>query len=85
MTERLLGVTRDILDRQIINWITLNAKFYIQKRKLFHKADISLSGFLTEIRSRLLTERNACLMEGRLRKFNRWRLLYMAVGGDHSL
>lgn len=80
-TERLLGVTRKLPDARLINWITLKAKFFIQKKKLFHNGEISLIAFLAEVKDSLRTERNACLQEGRLWKFDRWKKLYAAVGG----
>lgn len=59
--EILLGVSRPISGGRVINWIILYAKFYIQKRKLFFEADISVLGFLAEVRSKLYIERQACL------------------------
>lgn len=65
-TERLLGVTRNLPDAMMINWIILKDKCFIQKRKLFHNTEISLIGFLAEARASLSTEKNAWLMEGRI-------------------
>lgn len=78
-TEYILGVTRKMEGKQLINGLLLTAKFYIQKRRLFHKADFSLLAFLAETRSRLQTEKTVCLMTGRERAFRPWRGLLNAL------
>lgn len=71
-TEHILAVTRRIEKKQLINGLLLTAKFYIQKRRLFHKADLSLLGFLAETRARLLTEKTVCRMTNREKAFRVW-------------
>lgn len=78
--ELLLGITSKITGLRILNWLILCAKFYIQKRKLFHDANISLIGFLAEIRMKLCHERQACLHENKPRKFKIWKRLYDVLG-----
>lgn len=82
VAEKLFGIDRSQQNRnaRVINWLTLQVKHYIQKRKLFFHADLSLIGFLAEIRSYLATERMACSLENRPRKFNAWWKLYTALG-----
>lgn len=47
----------------------LCAKFYIQKQKLFFDAEVSVIGFLAELRSKLIKEKRVCEMECRPQKF----------------
>lgn len=49
--EVLLGVSRQVPGFRVKNWLLLCVKFYIQKRRLFCNPDISLIGFLAEIRN----------------------------------
>lgn len=79
-SEVLLGVTRRIAGLRIINWLILCAKFFIQKHKLFHKANISLIGFLAELRSKLASEKQACFHENKPGKFRIWKDLYEVLG-----
>lgn len=67
--EVLLRVTRRIASLRIINWLLICAKFFIQKRKLYHNANISLIGFLAELRLKIGTEKRACLHENKPQKF----------------
>lgn len=76
----LLGVTDKVQNAKIINWILLVTKFYLQRQRLFHDAQFSLVAFLTEVRTRLLTERRACYLENKPNKFKTWRRLLLALG-----
>lgn len=78
--EIKLGVVRAIPNLRVINWLILCAKFYIQKRKLFSGAEVSIIGFLAEIRLKLLTEKRVCMMEHRPQKFRVWKQLFEALG-----
>lgn len=80
--EKLFGVEQNQQNRnmRVHNWLILKAKYYIQKRKLFFKGDLSLIGFLAEVRSSLSTERMACNLENRPRKFRPWWKLYVTLG-----
>lgn len=80
--EKLFGLDPTLQGKNIrvINWLTLHAKYFIQKRKLFFQGDLSLIGFLAEIRAVLATERMACGLENRPRKFRPWWGLYRALG-----
>lgn len=71
--EILLGVTRKLENTRVINFVITQAKFYIQKRKLFHHANIALVAFLAEVRSRLFTEKQICRLENKPNKFCIWR------------
>lgn len=77
--ELILGVTKKSKNRRITNWILATAKYYIQKRKLFHQSDISLMGYLAESRARLHTEKTVCSMRGREREFRYWNRFYAAL------
>lgn len=82
-SEVILGLTRDIgtpKQRKMINWIVLNAKFFLHRQKLFHDGNISLIAFLNEARQKLVTERLACQTEGRPHKFQIWQKIYEALG-----
>lgn len=49
--EKLFGKepTQPNKNTRVSNWLTLQAKYYIQKRKLFFQGDLSLIGFLMEV------------------------------------
>lgn len=79
-SEILLGATRKITGLKVINWLILCAKFFIQKRKLFHNANISLISFLAEVRLKLFTERQACLWENKPQKFRVWKRIFDVLG-----
>lgn len=70
-----LAVSRRIERKNLTNGLLLTAKFFIQKRRLFYKADLSLLAFLAETRSRLITERTVCAMTNRQRAFRDWSSL----------
>lgn len=74
-TEHILGVTRRIENRQLINGLLLTAKYYIQKWRLFYDSDLSLMAFLAETRYRLRTEKTVCRITNRERSFRCWEAL----------
>lgn len=74
--EILLGVTRKISLDKVLNWLIKQVKFYIQKQKLFHQANIALSGFLAEARLKLFSEKQICLVENKPQKFRIWKRMY---------
>lgn len=76
MPEILLGVTRKVAGAKVMNWLIIQAKFYIQKRKLFHQANVALAGFLAEVRLKLFNEKQMCLMENKTQKFRVWKRMY---------
>lgn len=78
--EIILGLTNREPQQKMINWLLLCAKFYIQKAKLFHGAEISLMEFLAELRLKLSVERRACFWEQKPGKFRCWNKLYSALG-----
>lgn len=80
LTELLLGVHRSINAKRVVNWLLLQAKFFIQKNKLFHGGQLPLIAFLAETRAKLYTEQRACLLEGRPNKFRIWHSLFNALG-----
>lgn len=85
--ELILGITGDRNDRKtkkIQNWLILTAKFYIHREKLFNQGQFSLIAFLREVKRKLLVERVACQIEGKLNKFRCFRRLYAALGGQES-
>lgn len=81
-TEKLFGMdpTGRNKNAKIINWLTLKAKHFIQKRKLFFKGELPLIGFLAEVRASLVTEKMVCRIENKPRKFKSWSKLYSALG-----
>lgn len=74
-----MGVTDNVKDGRIINWILLVTKFYIQRQRLFHDAQFSLLAFLAEARLKLLTEKLACSLENKPNKFRIWRRFLAAL------
>lgn len=40
-TEYLLGITRRMEKKNVINWLLLTAKFHIQRQRLFHQSNIT--------------------------------------------
>lgn len=81
VTERLFGTNEPIRNtsQRVVNWLVLQAKFYVQKRKLFFRADLSLLAFLAEIRSYLATEKTVCYMENKPTKFRQWERIFSAL------
>lgn len=67
--------------QRMMNWIILVGKYYLQRQKLFHGGDLSLLGFLAEMRNKLLVERMACQLEQKTHKFLGWLKLWKAFGG----
>lgn len=86
VAEKLLGVSSDVKNNngkeRLQNWITLTAKFFIHREKLFGQGCLSLLAYLGEARKKLHMERLACQLEGKTRKFNKFRLLFQALGGQ---
>lgn len=78
--EKLLGITRPLQDKKVVNWIILQAKFFIHRNKLFHNNDLALIAFLAEMRAKLYTEQRACQRENKANKFRIWRKLFNALG-----
>lgn len=78
--EILLGLTKKEPGQKMVNWLLICAKFFIHRKRLFHGADMSLIEFLAEIRLKLSVERQACLREGKFRKFKCWSTLFSALG-----
>lgn len=76
--ERLLGLIEDNGNRsqhKIVNWLLLTAKYYIHRQRLFHGGEVNLLAYLAEAKNRLITEKLACLREGRPNKFKLWEKL----------
>lgn len=53
--KKLFGIdtARQTRYTKVINWLTIQAKYYIKKRKLFFQADLPLIGFLAKVRANL--------------------------------
>lgn len=77
--EMLFGFTERAAQIWLKNWILLNARFFIQKRNLFHNSDMSLLAFLADMRMSLTTEKLACRLEGKIGKFQCFSALYSAL------
>lgn len=78
--ERLFGIIGSRRNPRITNWLVLQAKFFIQKRRLFFQGNLPLIAFLREIRSALHIEKKACFAENKIRKFCPWQHLYDVLG-----
>lgn len=71
--EILLGVPADFPQAKKINFFLLTSRFFIHRQRLFHAGSLSLIHWINELRTRLLTERQICLAEGKPHKFNLWQ------------
>lgn len=78
--ELLFGTTDTRGNQRIKNWLVLQAKYFIQKRRLFEQGSLPFIVFLREIRSSIYMERRACYAENKIRKFRPWQRLYDALG-----
>lgn len=67
--EILLGTLLPAKTAPVLNFITLFTKAYIHRQKLFYNGDLSLIGWLGELKKKLRIEQHICKMEGRPRKF----------------
>lgn len=78
--EKLLGVCTPAKESKLLNWLLLQAKFFIHRNRLFHGNRLPLIAFLAEIRAKLYTEQRACYQELRPNKFKVWQKLFNALG-----
>lgn len=78
--ELMFGILELTRHTRLKNWVLVNARFFIQKRILFHDADFSLMAFLMEIRAKLVMEKAACKLENRENKFGNLQPLFNALG-----
>lgn len=80
--EKVLGLTNNNGNKRqfkLVNWILLNAKFYIHRCRLFQNGKLSLLAFLAEAKNKLRTEEQACYWEGRPKKFNVFEQMFKAT------
>lgn len=73
--EFLLGVPSVFPQAHIVNYLLLHGRFFIHRQRLFHDSNLSLSHWIRELRSRLLTERAICERGGNGGKFRKWEPL----------
>lgn len=73
LKEKLLGVPVGFPKGRKINYITLLAKYYIHKQKLFANGQLRLIHWLQEFRSRLQVQKWVCSRLGKSDKFARWQ------------
>lgn len=73
LRERLLGVPLGFPKGRRINTITLMAKYYIHRQKLFGNGDLSFIQWLQEFRSKLRVEKWVCVKMGKPSKFAPWK------------
>lgn len=73
VTEKLLGVPLGFSKGEKINYISLLAKYYIHRQKLFANGQLSLIQWLQDFRSRLQVQKWVCSKLGKPEKFIPWR------------
>lgn len=78
--EILLGTLLPTRTASMLNSITLFTKSYIHRQKLFHNGELSLIGWLGELKKRLRIEQYICKLEGRCRRFTKWEKIFQALG-----
>lgn len=78
--EILVGVPRSHPQSRKINFLILSARFFIHRQRLFHGGNLSVVHWVSELRSRLLTERQICSAEGRPHKFDPWQSILDYMG-----
>lgn len=80
--EKVLGLVNDngnTSQNKLLNWLLLVAKYFLHRQKLFHKGDISLIAFLSELKTKINTEKQACFREGKPRKFRVWERMFKVL------
>lgn len=78
--EFLFGVPRGTPQARSINFLTILVKHFIFRQKLFHSANLDLTHFLRELKSKLGIERFICKQEKRPERFRHWEHVYKALG-----
>lgn len=80
MKQFLFGFPKTHPQVKIINLLSLAAKHFIYRQKLFHAGNLELIHFLREFRAKLGIEKFICMKENKIRKFARWNRIYNALG-----
>lgn len=78
--DRLLGVPLGFPKGKRINLITLAAKYYIHRQKLFENGNLSVLHWLQEFRARLRVDRWVSTRLGRSETFAPWERYLKALG-----
>ncbi len=63
----------------ILNYCTLNGKFYIHKQKLFHENVLDFYNYLWELKYKLQIERMICNGTSNNEQFNKFLFIYNAL------
>lgn len=75
--EFLLGSSLNLPSHYLLNYITMWAKFYVYKTRIFGHGKPDFFQFLLELKNRLNVEKLACLFDGSYnRRFRRWENFY---------
>lgn len=78
--EFLFGIPKEAHKSAIINFILLNVHFFVHRQKLFHEAQLDLTHWLNEFRTKLQTERWICARLGRKEHFKKWSKILKELG-----
>lgn len=79
-TQTLFGVPKTDTHAKVINFISLFAKHFIYRQRLFHAGELEIVHFLRELRNKLGIEKFICSKENKPKKFARWIKIYNAMG-----
>lgn len=69
--DLIFGKSKTSHNWRLVNWILLEAKFFIQRPKLFNKDKLHLIHFLAHVKEKLITEKRICSLEGKPGKFRK--------------
>lgn len=76
----LFGVPKTFNKVPLVNFVLMNAKFYIYRQRLFHEGRLELPQWLSEFKVKLLMERQINSIEGKAHRFKRWLPVLNAIG-----
>lgn len=78
--EFILGTPKTTPNAKQINFIATLTKSFVFRQKLFHNAEMELSHFLRELRSKLAVERHILSQTLKISRFRPWERIYKALG-----
>ena len=78
--EILLGCyDKDTPDKDVINYITLYTKYYINRQRLFHQGELSFVQWLREIKRDVATMKYGFKSKKQNWKFEKWIRIYESL------
>lgn len=78
--QTIFGLAKTDPQAKVITFISLFAKHFIYRQKLFYAGQLEIIQFLRELRLKLSIEKYICTKENKLRKFACWNMIFNALG-----